>query len=154
MAGKKFDFVGKFGWVEGWEVDFSKIKDLENSALFTKMALESLLNIFGRDKDQVFDVLVCAFPLPPEIDLVKLKKNFSRRINYYYTQKKKKLKIQLEKETFFDNESSLGELFSKTDNLGRESLSPAAGPCSSSRKERPLREQVRLLKQQLALKEE
>ena len=119
------------------------------------MALESLLIFFGRDKDQVFDVLVCGFPLPPEIDPVKLKKNFSRRINYYYTQKKKKMKIQAEKEKFFDNESSLGEFFSKTDNLGRESLSPATGPCSSSRKERPLREQVRLLKQQqLALKEE
>ena len=25
------------------------------------MALESLLNIFGRDKDQLFDVLVCVF---------------------------------------------------------------------------------------------
>ena len=154
MAGKKFDFVGKFGWVEGWEVDFSKIKDLENSALFTKMALESLLNIFGRDKDQVFDVLVCAFPLPPETDLVKLKKNFSGRINYYYIQKKKVMETQAEKEKFFDSESSLGELFSKTDNLGRESLSPAAGPYSSSRKETPLREEVRLLKQELALKEE
>ena len=38
MAGqKKFDFVEKFGW----DVDFSKIKVLENSSLFTKMALES-----------------------------------------------------------------------------------------------------------------
>ena len=100
MAGKKFDFVGKFGWEEGWEVDFSKIEALENSALFTNMALESLLNIFGRDKDQVFDVLVCVFPLPPETDLVKLKKNFSGRINNYYTQKKKIMKTKAEKENF------------------------------------------------------
>ena len=46
MAGKKFDFVGKFGWEEGWGLDFSKIKVLETSALFTNMTLESLLNIF------------------------------------------------------------------------------------------------------------
>ena len=58
MAGKKFDFVRKFGWEEGWEADISKIKVLENSAFFTNMALEPLLNIFGRDKDQLFDVLV------------------------------------------------------------------------------------------------
>ena len=38
MAGKKFDFVRKFGWEEGWELDFSKIKVLETSALFTNMA--------------------------------------------------------------------------------------------------------------------
>ena len=61
MAGKKFDFVKKICWEEGWEVDFSKIKVLENSSLFINMALESLLNIFGRDKDQLFDVLVCVF---------------------------------------------------------------------------------------------
>ena len=154
MAGKKFDFVGEFGWKEGWEVDFSKIKVLENSASFTNMVLESLLNIFGRDKDQVFDVLVRAFPLPPETDLVKLKKTFSGRINNYYALKKKIMKTQAEKEKFFDSESSHGELFSKTDNLCRESLSPAAVPCSSSRKETPLKEQIQLLKQELALKEE
>ena len=72
MAGKKFDFVGEFGWKEGWEVDFSKIKVLENSALFTNMALESLLNIFRRDKDQVFNVLFRAFPLPAETFRVEL----------------------------------------------------------------------------------
>ena len=118
------------------------------------MALESLLNIFGRDKDQVFDVLVCVFPLPPKTDLLKLKKNFSGRINYYYTRKKKIMETQAEKEKFFNSESSLGELFSKSDNLGRESLPSAVGPCFSSRKETPLWEQVRLLKQELALKEE
>ena len=126
---------------------------MENSALFTNTALESLLNIFGRDKDQLFNVLVHVFPVSPETDLVKLKKNFSGRINYYYTQKKKIIKTQAEKK-FFDNESSLGELFSKTGNLGRESLSPAAEPCSSSRKETPLREQIRLLKEELACKDE
>ena len=153
MAGKKFDFVGKFGWEEGWELDFSKIKVLETSALFTNMALESLLNIFGGDKDQLFDVLVRVFPVSPETDLVKLKKNFLGRINYY-TQKKKIIRTHAEKENFFGSESSLGELFSKTDNLGRESLSPAAGLCSSSRKETPLREQIRLLKEELACKDE
>ena len=116
--------------------------------------MESLLNIFGGDKDQLFDVLVRVFPVSPETDLVKLKKNFSGRINYYYTQKKKIIKTQAEKEKFFDSESSLGELFSKTDNLGRESLSPAAGPCSSSGKETPFREQIRLLKEELACKDE
>ena len=126
---------------------------MENSALFTNTALESLLNIFGRDKDQLFNVLVHVFPVSPETDLVKLKKNFSGRINYYYTQKKKIIKTQAEKK-FFDSESSLGELFSKTGNLGRESLSPAAEPCSSSRKETPLREQIRLLKEELACKDE
>ena len=64
------------------------------------------------------------------------------------------MKTQAEKETFFDSESSLGELFSKTDNLGRESLSPAAGSYSSFRKEAKLKEQIRFLKQELALKEE
>ena len=116
--------------------------------------LWSLLINFGRDKDQLFDVLVRVFPVSPETDLVKLKKNFSGRINYYYTQKKKIIKTQAEKEKFFDSESSLGELFSKTDNLGRESLSPAAGLCSSYRKETPLREQIRLLKEELACKDE
>ena len=147
MIGKKFDFVRKFGWEEGWEVDISKIKVLENSALFTNM---SLLNIFGRDKDQLY-ILVRFIPLPP--DLVKLKL-CAGRIRYYYSQKKKIMKSQTEKEKFFDSESSHGELFSKSDNLSRESLSPAAGPCSSYRKETPLREQIRLLKQELAFKEE
>ena len=151
MAGKKYDFVGKFGWEEGWEVDISKIKVLENSALFTNMALQSLLNIFGRDKDQLYDILVRFIPLPP--DLVKLKL-CAGRIRYYYSQKKKIMKSQTEKEKFFGSESTHGELFSKSDNLGRESLSPAAGPCSSYRKETPLREQIRLLKQELAFKEE
>ena len=68
--------------------------------------------------------------------------------------KRKIMKSQTEKEKFFGSESSHGELFSKSDNLGRESLSPAAGPCSSYRKETPLREQIRLLKQELAFKEE
>ena len=45
-------------------------------------------------------------------------------------------------------------MFSKTDNLGRESLSPAEVPCSFSGKETPLKERIRLLKQELALKEE
>ena len=89
MAGKEFDFVGKFGWEEGWEIDFSKIKVLETSALFINMVLESLLNIFGGGKDQLFDVLVRVFPVSPETDLVKLKKNFLGTINYYYIQKKK-----------------------------------------------------------------
>ena len=58
---------------------------MENSALFTNMALESLLNVFGRDKDQVFDVLVHVFPVPPCL-VIKLKKNFVGRItSYYYT---------------------------------------------------------------------
>ena len=93
--------------------------------------------------------MVRVFPVCPETDLVKLKKNFSGRINYYYTQKKKIIKTEAEKEKFSDSESSLGELFSNADNLGRESLSPAAGPCSSSRKETSLREQIRLLREEL-----
>ena len=68
--------------------------------------------------------------------------------------KKNITKIQAEKERFFDSESSLGELFSKTDDLVRESLSPAAGPLPSTRKETPLTEQIILLKQVLVLKEE
>ena len=133
---------------------FSKIKVLENSALLINMALECLLNIFRRDKDQVFDdVLILVFPLPPEIDLVKFKKYFVGRITYYSTQVKKIMKTQLEKK-FLDTESFLGQLFSKTGNLARESLSPAAGPCSFMRKETALMEQIRLLKQELTLKEE
>ena len=103
-----------------------------------------MLNIFGRDKDQLYDILVCFIPLPP--DLVKLKL-CAGRIRYYYSQKI--MKSQTEKEKFFDSESSHGELFSKSD----KSLSPAAGPCSSYRKEAPLREQIRQLKQELAFKE-
>ena len=57
-------------------------------------------------------------------------------------------------EKFFGSKSTLGEFFCKTDNLGRESLSPPAGSCSSTTKETPLREQIRLLKQELELKEE
>ena len=68
--------------------------------------------------------------------------------------KKNITKIQAEKERFFDSESSLGELFSKTDDLVRESLSPAAGPLPSTRKETPLTEQIILLKQVLVLKED
>ena len=79
---------------------------MENSALFTNMALESLVNVFGRDKDQVFDVLIHVFPLPPCL-LIKLKKNFVGRITYCYTQKKKIIKTKAEKEKFFDSESSL-----------------------------------------------
>ena len=80
---------------------------MENSALFTNMALESLINVSGRDKDQVFDVLVHVFPVPPRL-VIKLKKNFVGRItSYYYTQKKKIIKTKAEREKFFDSESSL-----------------------------------------------
>ena len=70
------------------------------------MALESLVNVFGRDKDQVFDVLVHVFPVPPRL-VIKLKKNFVGRITYCYSQKKKIIKTKAEKEKFFDSESSL-----------------------------------------------
>ena len=40
------------------------------------------------------------------MDLGKLKKDFVGGINYYYTQKKKIIKTQAEKEKFFDIESS------------------------------------------------
>ena len=80
---------------------------MENSAVFTKMASESLVNVFGRDKDQVFDVLVHVFPVPPRL-VIKLKKNFVGSItSYCYTQKKKIIKTKPEKEKFFDSESSL-----------------------------------------------
>ena len=103
MAGKKFDFATKFVW----EVDFLGGWVLENSALFTNMALESLINVFGRDKDQVFDVLVYVFRVPPRL-VIKLKKNFVGRItSYWYTQKKKVIKTKAEREKFFDSESSL-----------------------------------------------
>ena len=49
------------------------------------MALESLINIFGRDEYQLFDVSVCVLPLSPETDMVKFKKRFVSRISYYYT---------------------------------------------------------------------
>ena len=45
------------------------------------------------------------------MDLGKLKKDFVGGINYYYTQKKKIIKTQAEKEKFFDIESSHWELF-------------------------------------------
>ena len=71
------------------------------------MALESLLTVFGRNKDQVFEVLVHVFPLPPRL-VIKLKKNFAGRItSYCYTQKKKVIETKAEKEKFFDSESSL-----------------------------------------------
>ena len=50
------------------------------------MALESLINIFGRDEYQLFDVSVCVLPLSPETDMVKFKKRFVSRISYYYTE--------------------------------------------------------------------
>ena len=58
------------------------------------------------------------------------------------------------KSKFWCEHATIGELSFKTDNLGRKSLSPAARPCYSSMKETPLREQIRLLKQELALKDE
>ena len=85
MAGKKFDFATKFVW----EVDILGGCVSENSALVTNMALESLVNVFKSDKDQVFDVLVHVFPVPPRL-VIKLEKNFVGRItSYCYTQKKK-----------------------------------------------------------------
>ena len=50
MAGKNFYFQGKFGGEQGWESDFSKIRILENSDLFTNLALNNLVQIFGEDK--------------------------------------------------------------------------------------------------------
>ena len=70
-----------------------------------------------------------------------------------YTQQKKIIKTTARKK-FFDSESLLGQLFSKTDNLDRESLSPAAGPFPSFWKETLFSEQITLLKQELELKEE
>ena len=73
MAGKEVSLAREFCWQKSWEVDFSKIKVLDYSALF----------IFGRDKTKVFNVLVHVFPLTVESDVIKLKKNFEGRISYY-----------------------------------------------------------------------
>ena len=100
MAGKEFDFVGKFGWEEVWELDFSKIKVLETSALFINMVLESLLNIFGGGKDQLFDVLVRVFPVSPETDLVKLKKTFRVELIIIILKRKRLLRPRQRRKSF------------------------------------------------------
>ena len=63
------------------------------------MALESLVNVFGRDKDQVFDVLIHVFPLPPRL-VIKLKKNFVGRITYCYLKRKRLLKPKQRRRSF------------------------------------------------------
>ena len=57
MAGKNFDFKGKLGWEQGWESDFSKIRILENPDLFTNLALDNLVEIFGEDKEKILKLL-------------------------------------------------------------------------------------------------
>ena len=42
MAGKKLDFQRNFGWKQGWESDFFKIKILDN-----------LLRVFGEDRGKL-----------------------------------------------------------------------------------------------------
>ena len=57
MAGKNFDFKGKFGWEQGCESDFYKIRILENPDLFTNLALDNLVDIFGEDKEKLLKLL-------------------------------------------------------------------------------------------------
>ena len=48
---------GKFGWEKGWDSNFPKIRILENPDLFTNLALDNLVNIFGEDKQKTFEAV-------------------------------------------------------------------------------------------------
>ena len=76
MAGKNFNFQGKFGWEKGWESDFSKIRILENPDLFTNLALDNLIQIFGEDKQKTFEAVRFMVPTIPENDLKRIRKCF------------------------------------------------------------------------------
>ena len=98
IAATQFVLLQSLVETKAGSLTFSKTKVLENSALFTNMASKSLVNIFGRDKDKLFNVLVRAFPLPLVSDLVEEK--LWEWISYYDTEKKKIMKTQEEKKTF------------------------------------------------------
>ena len=98
IAATEFVLLQSLVETKAGSLTFSKTKVLENSALFTNMASKSLVNIFGRDKDKLFNVLVRAFPLPLVSDLVEEK--LWEWISYYDTEKKKIMKTQEEKKTF------------------------------------------------------
>ena len=51
MAGKNLDFQTNFGWKQGWESDFFKIKILENHTCSNN--LDNLLQVFGADKGKL-----------------------------------------------------------------------------------------------------
>ena len=57
MAGKNFDFLGKFCWEQGWESDFSKTKILENLDLFTNLTLDNLVQIFVEVRGKLLKLL-------------------------------------------------------------------------------------------------
>ena len=98
IAATEFVLLQSLVETKAGSLTFSKTKVLENSALFTNMVSKSLVNIFGRDKDKLFNVLVRAFPLPLVSDLVEEK--LWEWISYYDTEKKKIMKTQEEKKTF------------------------------------------------------
>ena len=84
MAGKNFDFQGKFGWEKGCESDFSKIRILENTDLFTNLALDNLIQIFGEDKWKTFEAVRFMVPAIPENDLKRIRKCFFWSHRYFF----------------------------------------------------------------------
>ena len=113
MAGKNFDFQGKFGWEKGWESDFSKIRILENPDLFTNLALDNLIQIFGEDKWKTFEAVRFMVPAIPENDLKRIRKCFFSCIDTFLGNKDKLRKNKSKLEPFFDSTSFFKDLSSR-----------------------------------------
>ena len=159
MAGKNFDFQGKFGWEQGWESYFSKIRILENSDLFTNLALNNLVQIFGKDKGKTFEAVKFMVPAIPENDLKRTTKIFFGRIDTFFGNKNKLKKKQVKFGTIFDSTSFFKDpfftSFFKAGDLPSETVFPAAPEAELyPNRWAPLREQNRQLKQDLQTKEE
>ena len=155
MAGKNFDFPGKFGWEKGWESNFSKIRILENADLFTNLALDNLVQIFGEDKRKTFEAVRFMVPAIPENDLNRIRKCFFSRIDTFLGNKNKLRKNKSKLGPFFDSTSFFKDLFFKAGDLPSETVSPAAPEADLyPNRWAPLKEQNRQLKRDLQATEE
>ena len=140
---------------QGWESDFPKIRNLENPDLFTSLALDNLVQIFGEDKGKTFETVRFMVPAIPESDLKRIRKNFFGCIHTFFGNKNKLKKNKSKLEPFFDSTSFLKDLFFKAGDLFSETVSPAAPEADLyPNRWTPLKEQKRQLKQDLQATEE
>ena len=128
---------------------------MKNPDLFTNLALDNLVQIFGKDKGKTFEAVKFMVPAIPQNDLKRIRKIFFGRIDTFLGDKNKLKKNKSKQEPFFDSTSFFKNLFLKSGDLSSETVSPAApAPDLYPNRWAPLREQKRQLKQDLQAKEE
>ena len=89
MAKNYLNLGEMFGWEEGWQSDFSKIKVLDNLAALTNEAYYEMFCILGKDKGLLFYASQRVFsPSVESYDIAKHRKKFLREVENLFLKKR------------------------------------------------------------------